>query len=152
MIYNLFGIVTRSSLISPKCHFSSYRVQIGENTFINTGCYFETSAMISIGRNCSIGMEVMLCASTHEIGPSGKRAGKAYGLPVAVGDGCWIGARAVILPGVTVGDGCIIAAGAVVTGDCEPNGLYAGIPARRIRELDSDAARKGEIIELGSYR
>ena len=38
--------------------------------------------------------------------------------------------------GVTVGDGCVLAAGAVVTGDCEPDGLYAGVPARRVKDLD----------------
>jgi maltose O-acetyltransferase len=52
-------------------------------------------------------------------------------------DGCWIGAGATILPGVTVRAGCIVASGAIVTKDCEPNGLYAGNPARRIRELDA---------------
>ena len=40
------------------------------------------------------------------------------------------------MPGVTIGEGCIVAAGAVVTKDCESHGLYAGVPARRIRDLD----------------
>jgi maltose O-acetyltransferase len=40
-----------------------------------------------------------------------------------------------LLPGVTVGDGCVIAAGSVVTGDCEPHGVYAGVPAKRVRDL-----------------
>jgi maltose O-acetyltransferase len=47
----------------------------------------------------------------------------------------WMGARVTVLPGVTVGDGCVIAAGAVVTKDCEPGGVYAGLPARRIRSV-----------------
>jgi maltose O-acetyltransferase len=40
-----------------------------------------------------------------------------------------------VLPGVTIGAGCAVAAGAVVTADCEPDGLYAGVPARRVRDL-----------------
>jgi maltose O-acetyltransferase len=52
---------------------------------------------------------------------------------VRIGDRCWIGARATILPGVSIGDGTVVAAGAVVTKDCEPDALYAGVPARRLR-------------------
>jgi acetyltransferase-like isoleucine patch superfamily enzyme len=48
----------------------------------------------------------------------------------------WIGANAIILCGVTVGEGCIIASGSVVTKDCYPNGMYAGVPAKRIKDLD----------------
>jgi maltose O-acetyltransferase len=40
------------------------------------------------------------------------------------------------MPGVTIGDGCTIASGAVVTRDCEPDGMYAGVPARRVKDLD----------------
>lgn len=56
--------------------------------------------------------------------------------PITVGKGCWIGANAIILPGVTIGDGCIIGAGAVVNKDCAPNGLYVGVPTKRVRDLE----------------
>jgi maltose O-acetyltransferase len=52
---------------------------------------------------------------------------------VRIGDRCWIGARATILPGVSIGDGTVVAAGAVVTKDCEPGAVYGGVPARRLR-------------------
>jgi maltose O-acetyltransferase len=55
---------------------------------------------------------------------------------VSVGNGSWLGTGVTVLPGVTIGEGCVIAAGAVVTADCAPDGLYAGVPARRIRDLD----------------
>nr|WP_246078761.1 DapH/DapD/GlmU-related protein [Modestobacter excelsi] len=54
---------------------------------------------------------------------------------VIIGRGSWIGAAATVLPGVTVAPGCVIAAGAVVTRDTQPDGLYVGVPARRIRSL-----------------
>ena len=63
------------------------------------------------------------------------RAGALFLAPLVVSSGCWIGARAVLLPGLTIGEGCVVGAGAVVTKDCLPIGLYAGIPARRIRDL-----------------
>ncbi|NCT37386.1 acyltransferase [Bacillus sp. EB93] len=135
LIYKIYGIKTRTRNIAPRCFFGGRNVVIGRECFINYGCFFENSDLIEIGNSCSIGMEVMFCNATHEIGNTSNRAGKYYGKPIRVGDGCWIGTRAIIMPGVTIGEGCIIAAGAVVTKDCEPNGLYAGVPAKRIKEL-----------------
>lgn len=66
---------------------------------------------------------------------SEKRAGRQIFRPIEVGDGCWIGANATILPGVKIGKGCIIAAGAVVNKNCEPDYLYAGVPARPVKKL-----------------
>lgn len=134
-LMRLYGIRTRTHGIRPNCYFAGRDVTIGEGTFVNYRCFFDGSAPIHIGRNCGIGMEVLFCTSTHFPGPPTERAGRVHPQPITVGDGCWIGARAVILPGVTIGDGCVIAAGAVVSKDCAPNGLYAGVPARRIKEL-----------------
>ena len=73
-----------------------------------------------------------------------RRCGDISFLPVSIGDGVWIGAGATVLAGVSIGDGCVIAAGAVVATDCEPNGLYGGIPARRIRDLDDTVSERAE--------
>jgi acetyltransferase-like isoleucine patch superfamily enzyme len=54
--------------------------------------------------------------------------------PVRIGNHVWIGARAVVLKGVTVGDGAVIGAGAVVTQNVPPNTMVAGVPARAIRD------------------
>jgi acetyltransferase-like isoleucine patch superfamily enzyme len=122
--------------ISPNVWFGSRRVSIAENTFINYGCMFNTSAPISIGKNCDVGMGVLFATSTHELGGPTHRAGKACPKPISVGDGVWVGARAVILPGVRIGSGAVVAAGAVVVGNIESNSLYAGVPAKKIRDLD----------------
>lgn len=81
-------------------------------------------------------MRLLFTTSTHEIGDSQCRAGELIRRPIEVGKGCWIGAGAVILPGIIIGDGCVIGAGAVVNRDCDPNRLYVGVPARRIKELE----------------
>ncbi|WNQ10815.1 acyltransferase [Paenibacillus aurantius] len=138
-IYRAFGIRTETTFLGPRCFFSGSRVHIGEGAFVNTGCFFENHGEITIGRNSSLGMEVMLCASTHEMGGPDKRAGTPVGKPIVIGDGVWIGTRATVLPGVRIGDGCVIAAGAVVTKDCAPHGIYAGTPARRVKELAGPA-------------
>ncbi|MRH41261.1 hypothetical protein GH741_01070 [Aquibacillus halophilus] len=136
IIYKWYGIKTKTKNISPGCFFGGNNISIGENSFINYNCFFDNAGKIEIEKNCSIAMDVLFCTSSHEMGNSDKRAGKGVGQPIKLGQGCWVGARATILPGVTIGHGCIIAAGSVVNKDCEPNGIYAGVPAKRIKEIE----------------
>lgn len=136
--YRLFGMDIRTPSIQPGSFFRGPGIKIGRRSFINTRCFFENGlAPVEIGSLCEVAMEVMFCTATHEMGAENCRSGAAVGLPIRVEDGCWIGTRATILPGVVIKHGCVIAAGAVVARDCEPNGLYAGVPARRIKELPS---------------
>ncbi|WP_248930944.1 acyltransferase [Paenibacillus hamazuiensis] len=135
-IYKLCGLNTYSHRIMGGCYFLGNNITIGKNIFINYRCFFDSEHQsIEIGENVNIAFGVMFCTSTHKIGHMLNRAGETVGLPIKVGNGCWIGAGAVILPGVTIGEGCIIAAGAVVNKECLPNGLYAGVPAKRMKEL-----------------
>jgi maltose O-acetyltransferase len=133
MMYRGLGILTMTNDIRSRCNFRGTDIKIGQGSFINYSCVMEDH--VEIGDNCMIAFDVILCTSTHKFGPHGKRGGESVNLPIKIGDGCWIGARVTVLPGVTIGDGCIIAAGAVVCSDCEADGLYAGVPARRIKEL-----------------
>lgn len=103
---------------------------------MNTGCLFDSSAPITVEPWVHFGPGVSLVTSTHTLGPHGQRAGELIAKPIHIGAGCWIGARAVILPGVTIAPGTVIAAGAVVTSDCEADRVYAGVPAREVRILD----------------
>jgi maltose O-acetyltransferase len=98
----------------------------------------DASAPISIGCETGIGMQVMIVTASHPTSKGTTDHHTTTPLPVTVGDQCWVGARCVILPGVAIGDHCIIGAGAVVVKDCEPFGLYAGVPARRVRDLLKD--------------
>jgi maltose O-acetyltransferase len=122
----------------PRCTLRTTKLKVGRTSLINTGCHFDNDAPIEIGSDVAVAMYVTFVTSTHEVGPSSRRAAAVVLKPISVGDGCWIGARATILPGVNIGRGCIVAAGSVVTTDCDPNGLYAGVPARRVRELSAD--------------
>lgn len=135
-LYKRWGLEIEGG-ISPGSFIGGHDIKIGRNSFVNYNCFFDGLAPIKIGKNCFIAMEVMFCTSTHKIQTENgeKRIGDSYGLPITVEDNCWIGARATILPGVTVGKGCIIAAGAVVAKDCAPDGFYAGVPAKRIKDI-----------------
>ena len=102
--------------------------------FINTEVFFDNGPFY-IGRGVNIAARCVLLSSTHLIGPPSARAGDGVFAETRIEEGCWIGAGATIMPGITIGEGCVIGAGAVVTHDCEPNGLYLGVPARRVRDL-----------------
>lgn len=135
-IYKMVGLKSKSCAIESGCTFNGRRIEIEEGTFINHNVFFDcTSGDIRIGKNVSIAFQASIYTATHDMGPSEKRAGTVKYLSVEIGDGCWIGAKATILPGVKIGNGCMIATGSLVNKDCEPNGLYAGVPAKRIKDL-----------------
>jgi maltose O-acetyltransferase len=132
------GMEIDKCLVNPGVVIESRDLAIGRDSFVNSGCWLDNSqARITIGRDVAFGQRVLVTTSSHDASDPAHRAGRNLGAPVTIGDGCWIGAQSVILPGVTVGAGCIVAAGAVVTRDCTPHGLYAGVPARRVRDLDA---------------
>ncbi len=139
LIYNSMGLdVSNNAHVSASCFMGNPNVSIDENTFINYNCFFDSFSKITIGKDCLIAMEVMFCTSKHdtfEENGSVNISRQTTGKPINIEDNCWIGARSTILPGVTVHEGCIIAAGAVVNKDCEKFSLYAGIPAKKIKQL-----------------
>ena len=121
--------------IRSRCTFTQPQVTFGERCWVNFGVTFDASAPITVGDQVTIAYHVDIVTATHELGDSTSRAGTPRAEPVQIQSGCWIGTGATILPGVTVGRGCMIAAGALVVEDCAPDGLYAGVPARRVRDL-----------------
>lgn len=112
-------------------------VTVGSSVFINRDAYVRPH--VTIGDRVNLGPFVRLITDTHEIGPASRRAGTVSHAPISVGDGTWIGAGAIVLPGVSIGAGVVVAAGAVVSEDVPDNALVGGIPARVIRMLPDDA-------------
>lgn len=112
------------------------RLEIGRKCWINGGCHIDVTADVTLGYGVALAQGVFLITETHEIGGPRRRAGKTYAKPISIGDGCWLGARSVVLPGVTIGAGSIVGAGAVVTDDLPANVVAAGVPARSIRSLE----------------
>ncbi|WP_171042358.1 acyltransferase [Sinomonas gamaensis] len=122
--------------IKPGCFINGHKLKTGEGCYFNRGVFIDASAQVTMGSHVQIGPPAMVLTATHRIGTAQVRGGDPWNKAVTIGDGCWIGAGAIIMPGVDVASGCIVASGAVVTKDTEPNGIYAGVPAQRIRELD----------------
>jgi acetyltransferase-like isoleucine patch superfamily enzyme len=116
------------------------RLEIGDRTSIGHGVAITVATHVRIGRDCHIaGGTRIFDSSGHPADPAKRLAGLPPDpdeiKPVVIGDNVWLGANAVIFPGVTIGDGAVVATSSVVTGDVPPNTLVAGYPARRIKQL-----------------
>ncbi len=118
------------------------RLTIGEECWINIRLVLNLGDTVTIGDRVSIGHEVMLLTDSHAMGGERQRASDLISMPIVIGDGVWIGARAIVLPGVTIGNSSVVAAGAVVASDVPANVLVGGVPARVIRELALDEPRQ----------
>jgi maltose O-acetyltransferase len=113
---------------------------IGANCSVDADCAFDLEEKITIGDGVTIGLGVMILTSTHELDKREHRAGPVQRSPVVIGNGAWIGARSILLPGVTIGEGAIVNAGAVVNKDVAPNTRVGGIPAIQVEALSTDEA------------
>ena len=121
--------------VRPGVHFGrGSQLTIGNFSMIGADSIIGSAADVTIGSDVLMGPEVLIYTSNH-----GTRPGTPMRLqplkiaPVRIGDDVWIGARCIILPGVTIGAGVVVAAGAVVTKDVPANMIVGGVPARVIR-------------------
>lgn len=119
-------------------------VFLGDKVFINYDCMLISDDLILVGSNVLIGPRVGIFTSNHYL-----QKDKSFGLEkysVEIHNNSWIGAYSIILPGVTISEGTQIGAGSVVTKSTEPYKIYAGNPARRIKEIDV-FSNKGESLQ-----
>jgi maltose O-acetyltransferase len=115
---------------------------LGNSVLMNIDCFFDLAGPIRIEDRVGIGQQAMLITGAHQIGDEHQRAGYLDPQPIVIEEGAWLGARCIILPGVTVGRGAVVAAGAIVTKDVPPNTLVAGIPAKVIKSLPTSRELK----------
>ena len=109
-------------------------IRIGNNSGIGINSF--VGSKTEIGDHVMMGPECLIYTSQHEHSSTDMpmdSQGMTATLPVRIGNDVWIGARAIIMPGVTVGDGAIIGAGAVVTKDVPSCAIVGGVPARVIK-------------------
>ena len=93
------------------------------------------SNMIYVGDGTMFAPNVVVATAAHPIDPTLRKGAYQFNLTVRIGENCWIGAGAVILPGVTIGDNTVIGAGSVVTKDIPANVVAVGNPCRVLREI-----------------
>ena len=119
------------------CDYGSH-IEVGKNFFANYNCTIIDVARVTIGDNCQMAPNVSIYTAGHPLHPVSRNSRYEYGMPVSIGDNCWIGGNTVIVPGVTIGDNCVIGAGSVVTKDIPDWSLAAGNPARVIRRITEE--------------
>ncbi|MEI7630924.1 MAG: acyltransferase [Actinomycetes bacterium] len=130
--------VGRGARVARGVVIGSRKLRIHDDVFINIGCFLDGSDWITIEEGVQFGPYVNVLTGSHHYARSVYRRGihsTDSVAPVWIRRGAWVGMGASLLPGVVIAEGCVIAAGAVVAQSTEPNGLYAGIPARRIKDL-----------------
>jgi acetyltransferase-like isoleucine patch superfamily enzyme len=108
------------------------KIRIGDRVFVNVGTTIIAVEEVIIGDDVAFGADVYLVDSDSH-GVEGREHKQG---PVRIGDGTWLGARSVVLQGVTIGKRVMVAAGAVVVRDVPDDCLVAGNPAKVIRQLD----------------
>ncbi len=127
--------IGRDSSIAMGCFVTGTHISIGDNSVINRFTYLDGREPLVIGNNVNVSHYTLIQTLTHD--PQAPDFGTRPG-PVVIGDHAWIGARAIILPGVTIGEGAVVGAGAVVTRDVAPYTIVAGSPARAINQRTRD--------------
>jgi acetyltransferase-like isoleucine patch superfamily enzyme len=137
--YRSFKIGKRSVVESYCCINNAVGdITIGDYTRIGIHC--TVIGPVSIGAHVNLAQGITVSALNHNFADTKKRIDE-QGIttkPIIIGDDVWIGANAVILPGVTIGKHCVVAAGAVVTKDVPDNTLVGGVPAKVIKRLKTD--------------
>jgi len=113
------------------------QLSIGRECWLNLGVLINLGARVHIGDRVALGHQVMILTDSHPIGRPERRAGPVFARPVRIGNGAWLGTRALVLPGVEIGAGAVVAAGAVVIQNIPPHTLVGGVPARILRKLST---------------
>lgn len=132
----LFGHLEEDVFIAqPITLVRGSTVSIGARTYINSNLTLVDDYLITIGQDCLFAPNVTITTTGHPADPELRKTGM-YSFPVTIGNNVWMGAGAIILPGVTIGDNTIIGAGSVVTKDIPANVIAFGTPCKVIREFN----------------
>ena len=120
-----------------RCDYGNH-ITVGDHFYANANCTIIDVAEVKIGNNVKLGPNVSVITAGHPIHAQIRSTGYEYGIPITIGDNVWIGAGAIILPGVTVGSGTVIGAGSVVTKDIPENVVAVGNPCKVIRQITEE--------------
>lgn len=139
MLKEMFAEIGEECYIEPPLHanHAGAYVHFGNRVYANFNLTLVDDTHIFVGDNTLIGPNVTIATAAHPTDPALREQGYQYNKPVRIGKNVWIGAGAMIMPGVTVGDNTVIGAGSVVTRDIPANCVAVGNPCRVIKEVKS---------------
>ncbi len=136
ILAELLGGLQGPAIIEPgfRCDYGS-NIYLGKNFYANFDLIILDVCEVRIGDDCLCGPRVSILAAGHPVDPGERRSGQEFGKPITIGHNVWLGAGAIINPGVTIGDNTIVGSGSVVTRDVAANTVVGGVPAQIIRQL-----------------
>ena len=137
MLKEMFAEIGEDCYIEPPFHsnWGGHHVHFGKSVYANFGLTMVDDTHIYVGDYTMFGPNVVVTTAGHPILPELREKAYQYNMPVHIGRNCWIGAGALILPGVTIGDNTVIGAGSVVTKDIPSNVVAVGNPCKVLREI-----------------
>ena len=142
LLSKLLGSRGKSIWMEAPIHFAyGSNTHKGDHVYANFNLTLVDDTHIYVGDHTMIGPNVIIATGGHPVLPELREQGYQYNMPVHIGRNCWIGAGAIILPGVTIGDNTVVGAGSVVTKDLPANVVAVGNPCRILREI-SDRDRE----------
>jgi galactoside O-acetyltransferase len=118
-----------------RANWGGHHLYLGANVYANSNLTLVDDGHIYVGDGVMFGPNVTITTAGHPVEPNLRRRGIQYNLDVRIGNNVWIGAGAMILPGVTIGDNTVVGAGSVVTRDLPANVVAVGSPCRVLREI-----------------
>ncbi len=137
MLKDMFAEMGENCYIEPPLHanWGGKHCHFGDNVYANFNLTLVDDTHIYVGDCTMIAPNVVIATAGHPILPELREKAYQYNMPVYIGRNCWIGAGALIMPGVTIGDNSVIGAGSVVTKDIPANVVAVGNPCRVLREI-----------------
>lgn len=138
LLKQMFAEIGENCYIEPPFHanFGGKHVHFGKNIYANFNLTMVDDGHIYVGDYTMFAPGVIVATAGHPILPELRETVYQYNMPVHIGKNCWIGAGAIILPGVTIGDQVVVGAGSVVTKDLPSNVVAVGNPCRVVREVN----------------
>ena len=136
LLSEILAEVGKNCYIEPPLHANwGKHTHVGDSFYANFNLTLVDDTDIYIGDNVMIGPNVVIATAGHPVCPELRILTAQFNIPVHIGNNVWIGAGAIILPGVSIGDNSVIGAGSVVTKDVPPNVVAVGNPCRVLREI-----------------
>ena len=138
LLREMFAEIGDGCYIEPPLHanWGGRHVHFGKNIYANFHLTLVDDTDIYVGDDTMFGPNVTVATAGHPILPILREQVYQYNMPIWIGRNCWIGAGAILLPGVHIGDGTVIGAGSVVTKDIPANVVAVGNPCRVLRPID----------------
>lgn len=137
LIKEMFAEAGEGCYIEPpfRANWGGKHVRLGNYVYANFNLTLVDDGNIDIGDNVMFAPNVTVITATHPVLPSLREKGLQFNVDVKICSNVWIGAGAIIMPGITVGENSVVGAGSVVTKDVPPNTVVVGNPARVLREI-----------------